>query len=344
MTRRVTLADVARRAGLSPTTVSLVLNQRPNSRIPEATARRVRRAADELNYVPHATARELRTGRTGAIGLISDEVTLTRYASAMIRGALDAAEEREHVVIMAECDSQWERMVRAMALLQARRIEGLLFGLMTARQVDLPPLSGGTPGLIINGTADGLRSVLPDEYAAGREAVAHLVSRGHRRIAFIGRSPAHLHPEVSVTIGRRLAGIDDGMAEAGLRFADEVSARFWEPEAGYEGGLAILRRTPDVTAILVANDRIALGVYQAAQTVGVAIPEALSVMSFDDEQLASYLRPPVTTMQLPYYEMGRIGMELVLDGQTSVPDAEGAVVRIPMPLVDRFSVRPPAAR
>jgi LacI family transcriptional regulator len=338
MTKRATLADVARRAGLSPSTVSMVLNERPGSRIPEETAQRVRSAARELDYVPNATARGLRTGRTGVIGFISDEVTLTRYASAMIRGALDAAEAHDYVLVMAECDHQRERIARAMAQLQARRIEGLLFGLMSARRVDLPPL-GATPGLIVNGTAPGLRPILPDEYEAGRTAVAHLVRNGHRRIALIGRSTEHLEPAVSVTIGRRMAGIDDGLARAGIALADEVGARFWEPEVGYEGTLAILERTPGITAILAANDRIALGVYQAAQAAGLTIPADLSVMSFDDEQLATYLRPQVTTMRLPYLDMGRIGMESLIGGDapTGANGADGEVL-VPMPLVERGSV------
>lgn len=337
MSKRVTLADVARRAGLSPTTVSMVLNDRPNARIPSETAERVRQAADELNYVPDATARELRTGRTQTIGFLSDEVTLTRYASAMIRGILDAGDARDQVVVMAEADQHWSRLERAIALLRSRRVDGLLFGLMRARLVELPGLDGSLPGLIINGRAEGLRSVLPDEYQAGRAAVAHLVAHGHRRIAFIGRSPSHLDPAVSVTIGRRLAGIDEGMAEAGLRFVDEAPGHDWEPDLGYAGASAILQRSPQVTAILAANDRIAFGVYQAAQAAGRSLPDELSVMSFDDEQLAGYLRPGVTTMQLPYLAMGRAGMELILDG-----DLTGPEVLVPMPLIERDSVRPAA--
>lgn len=339
--KRVTLVDVARRTGLSPATVSSVLNDRPNSRIAEHTAQRVRLIAAQLGYTPDPTARGLRTGKTGAIGFISDEVTVTRYASAMIRGLLDVGDARQHVVVMAECDNQWDRVERAIEVLRSRRVDGLVFGLMRARRIELPRLPRELPAIVVNGTASGLRAVLPDEHLAGRAAVEHLVDQGHRRIAFIGRSATHLDPAVSVTIGRRVAGIDEAMAAAGLAFEHEVGGRYWEPELGFDGAMEIFDRAPGVTALLAANDRVALGIYQAAQVRGLVIPGQLSVMSFDDEQLATYLRPQVTTMRLPYLELGSAAMSLMTDSLASGADLEGdeSELLVPMPLMERGSVR-----
>lgn len=345
MSKRVTLADVARKTELSVATVSFVLSNRPGSRISEATAQRVRQAAADLGYSPDPNARGLRTGKTDTIGFVSDEVTLTRYASAMIRGILDAGEEFSRAVIIAECDELRSGLERAIATLQTRRVDGLLIGLMRARHIELPPIPPELPTMVVNGTAAGYPSVLPDEYTAGKAAVEHLVRNGHRRIAFIGGPPMHLDHTMSATIGRRLDGIDAGMRDAGLTFAHEVHGTPWEPELGFTGAHEILAKA-DVTAMLVANDRIALGAYQAAQAGALSIPEHLSIMSFDDEQLASYLRPQVTTMRLPYLDMGRLAMSVLvesIDGQRGggAPAQPGELL-VPMPLIDRGSVAPPA--
>ncbi len=343
LAKRITLADIALRSGLSVSTVSMVLNDRPGSRIPESTALRVRDIAKELGYAPDRTARGLRTGRSEAFGFISDEVTVTRYASAMVRGLLDAAEDSNYSVLIAETDNQSRRVEAAIRLMRTRRIDGILVGLMRARQIDLPGDIGGLPALIVNGKVDGVVSVLPDEYRAGLDAVHYLVSRGHRRIAFVGRAPEHLDPRVSWTIGRRVAGIDDAMADAGLSFVHEVGGVEWEPELGDHAAAEIFDRR-DATAIITANDRIAFGVYRKARERGVEIPFEVSVLSFDDEQLASYMRPQITTMRLPYLEMGRIAAECLLERIGGGGKVAGRLVHeqdeilVPMPLIERDSV------
>ena len=195
------------------------------------------------------------------------------------------------------------------------------------------PVLPDLPVVIANATSSpGHPCVLPDEYRAGYEAAKYLLDRGHRRIGFIGRSEALLDPAISATIGSRYAGLDAAMAEAGLSFAHQVDGRYWEPDFGYAGAREILDQT-DVTAIVSANDRVALGAYQADQERGLRIPEDLSVISFDDEYLASYLRPKLTTMQIPYLEIGRTALQLLLDGDA--PDR----TLVPMPIQERASVR-----
>ena len=189
MPKRTTLADVARLAGVSPATVSFVLTDRPNSRISPATADRVRAAAAELGYTVDKTARGLRTGRSDAISFISDEVMLTRYASAIIRGILNVAHENEYAVLMAETDHEPRRTEEAVRVMRSRRVDGLALGMMRSRQIDLPAGIGSLPVVIVNGYAPEVPCILPDEYQAGLDAVNHLVTNGHRRIALIGRSP-----------------------------------------------------------------------------------------------------------------------------------------------------------
>jgi LacI family transcriptional regulator len=332
MAKRATLADVAQLAGLSTTTVSMVLNDRPNTRLSRDAADRVRSAAAKLNYRPNPAARGLRLGKTRTVGFISDEVTITRYASAMIRGLLEEAEKRDHTVLISESGRRADRIASALDLMLDRQADGIVFGLMGAKQIDVPVLAD-LPVVIANATSSpGHPCVLPDEYRAGYDAAKYLLDRGHRRIGFIGRSEALLDPALSATIGSRYAGLDAAMAEAGVSFAHQVDGRHWEPDFGYSGAREILDQA-EVTAIISANDRVALGVYQAAQERGLRIPEDLSVISFDDEYLASYLRPKLTTMQIPYLEIGRTALQLLLDG--NAPDR----TLVPMPLQERASVR-----
>ncbi|HEY3411342.1 MAG TPA: LacI family DNA-binding transcriptional regulator [Propionicimonas sp.] len=332
MAKRATLADVAQLAGLSTTTVSMVLNDRPNTRLSQDAADRVRSAAAKLNYRPNPAARGLRLGKTRTVGFISDEVTITRYASAMIRGLLEEAEARDHTVLISESGRRADRIARALDLMLDRQADGIVFGLMGAKQIDVPVLPD-LPVVIANATSSpGHPCVLPDEYRAGYEAAKYLLDRGHRRIGFIGRSEALLDPALSATIGSRYAGLDAAMAEAGVSFAHQVDGRYWEPDFGYSGAREILDQA-DVTAIVSANDRVAFGVYQAAQERGLRIPDDVSVISFDDEYLASYLRPKLTTMQIPYLEIGRTALQLLLDGDA--PDR----TLVPMPLQERASVR-----
>lgn len=333
MSKRPTLADVAQLSGLSITTVSMVLTNRPNTRLSEEASERVRAAAAKLHYRPNPAARGLRMGKTRTVGFISDEVTITRYASAMIRGLLEEAEVRDHTVLISESGRRQDRILQAMELMIDRQADGIVFGLMGAKRIELPELSTDVPIVTTNATTTaGHPCVLPDEYSAGHNAVRHLVERGHRRIAFIGRSESLLNLDISATVGARYAGMDDAMAEAGLTFAHQVAGSIWEPDLGYRGMLEIIDAA-SVTAVVTANDRVAFGVYQAAAERGLRIPADVSVISFDDEYLASYLRPQLTTMQIPYLEMGRLAMDLVLDGD---PPAQTLV---PVPLQERGSVR-----
>lgn len=336
--QRPTLADIARRTGLSVPTVSMVLNDRPGSRIAESTAQRVKEAAAELGYVADATARSLRTGRTATIGFISDEITVTRFAAAMLRGLLDTAEQRGHAVMIAEVDHHPERIARAVETMHSHRIDGVAVGLMAGREIELPPASGREPRILVNGVAAGCRSVLPDEHPAGRAAVDHLLARGHRRIGLVGRHPLRPPPHVSTGIAERLDGIDAAMGEAGLRFAAEHHGDVWEPELGHRGAHSVLDAAGDLTAILALNDRVAFGVYQALQERGLSVPHDVSVMSFDDEELATMVRPALTTMRLPYREMGVVGATMLLDAVAQGRPPEEGRTLLPLELVERDSV------
>ena len=331
--RRPTLADVAELSGLSKTAVSLVLNDRPGSRLSPEAADRIRAAAAQLGYKPNRAAQSLRLGKTRSVGFISDEVTLTRYASGMIKGVLDAARELDHTVLIAETEGDISGVGPAIEAMLDRRVDGLIVGLMGARLVDLPRPSQDVPLVIVNGRAPaGYPSILPDEHAAGYAVGAKVIGAGHRRVGIIGELPSIASDlRKSLTIGERFAGLDEAFADAAFEPV-RVQLNAWSPAIGHDAALEMLAAHPDLTALIAGNDNMAFGIYQALAALGRRVPDDVSVISFDDEELASYLRPGLTTARLPYEEMARMGVEMIL-GQRELTD-----VKVPMPLIERQSL------
>ncbi|WP_164232899.1 LacI family DNA-binding transcriptional regulator [Microbacterium hydrocarbonoxydans] len=332
--RRVTLADVAQAAGMSKSAVSMILNERPGTRLSEEAVKRVRAAAEELGYRPDPQAQSLRLGRTKSIGFISDQVTLTRYASAMISGVLDEAKAHDRTVLIAETRGDPAELARAVDAMLDRRVDGLLVGQMVARLIDVPQLPRDVPLVVVNGTTSRDHpSVLPEERTAGYTVAKHLVDAGHRRIGIVGDIPRLMNdPRGSATIPDRFAGMMAAFDEAGV-VPERVEVDEWNPSAGYSGAHRILDAHPDLTAILACNDNVAFGVYQALGERGIRVPDDISVISFDDEELAEYHRPGLTTARLPYEEMGRRGVRMLLG------ESEPAHELVPMPLIVRESVR-----
>ncbi|MBO0981789.1 LacI family DNA-binding transcriptional regulator [Microbacterium sp. SD291] len=333
-TRRVTLADVAQAAGMSKSAVSMILNERPGTRLSEDAVRRVRAAAEHLGYRPDPQAQSLRLGRTKSIGFISDEVTLTRYASGMIRGVLDEAKAHERTVLIAETRGDADELAGAVAAMLDRRVDGLLIGLMAARMIDVPAIPRDVPLIVVNGRSSlDHPSILPEEREAGNAVAGHLVAAGHRRIGIVGDVRRLMDDQrQSATIPERFAGMMAAFGDAGI-VPERVEVDNWDPVEGYSGAHRILDAHPDLTAILACNDNVAFGVYQALGERGIRIPDEISVISFDDEELAEYHRPGLTTARLPYEEMGRRGVRMLLG------ESEPAHERIPMPLIVRESVR-----
>jgi len=336
--KRVTLADVARLAGLSTSAASMILNGRPDTRLSQDAHDRVNAAAEALGYRPNVAARGLRTDKTLTIGFISDVVATTRFASGLIKGALEAAEAAGHVVLVLETGGDPAREAEAIAAVLDRQVDGIIFATMRARELFIPDLPAGTAVVMLNATNTRYPDcVLPDEFVGGQRAVELLVEGGHREgIALLGQND-EVERDVfrSATVARRVAGIRTAMADAGLRFVAEESIWLWEPDEGYQATRALLQRRDDVKALLCMNDRIAFGAYQALAEAGLAVPDDVSVVSFDNDELAAYLRPGLTTVGLPHEAMGSRAVEVLLSGTGS------GEVLVPMPVVTRASTGRP---
>lgn len=331
--KRVTLADVARLAGLSTTAASMILTGRPDTRLSADAHAKVHAAAASLGYRPNVAARALRTDKSRSIAFISDYVATTRFASGLIRGALAAAEEAKHVMLVLETGGEPSREIQAVEAALDRQVDGLIFAAMRAREVFVPDLPINVPTIMLNGTSARFPvSVLPDEYRGGRRAVELLRDAGITDgVALLGHnadSEAGLFR--SETIARRLAGIRYAMIANGMHFVAELSCWNWEPAHGYDLTRKLLK-TKRPRALLCLNDRLAFGAYQALGEAGITVPEDIALVSFDNDELASYLRPGLTTIGLPHEEMGRKAVELMLGGI-------GAAQLVEMPVIERGSL------
>jgi LacI family transcriptional regulator len=321
---RVTLAQVARQAGVSRAAASFVLSGRDEMRI-SATARdRVLAAAAELGYRPNLTARSLRTSVTHTIGLISDTIATEPFAGRIVRGASAAALHHGHLLFLAETGGDPGTEDRAAREMVDRQADGLLYAAMFTRPATLPPSMHGQPVVLVNCYADGVPCVIPDELIAGRTAASALMEAGHRDGVYLVGEPA---PDVFAW-RERTAGI----AATGLDLAGTVPCSWW-PEPAFAAVRDFLSSGTVPRALICLNDRIALGAYQALAEAGLRIPGDVSVVSFDDSELASWLRPALSSVALPHYELGFLAAELVA---TSALTPE--IHRVPMPLSPRASI------
>ncbi len=342
---RVTLADVAARAGVSRGAVSFVLNGRTDQRISAATSERVLAAARELGYRPNLTARVLRTGTSGTVALISDFISSTSTANAMVRGALQELRGQGRTLFTVDTLGEPDLEERLVHNLLDRQVDGFLYAAMFTRTVIVPQALRGVPLALLNccsGDDFAVPAVLPDEQGAGAAAAAALLAAGHREdIWFVGDLPpgmtggAHWHNWAPLALPERLAGLRAELARSSVELAGTVAIRTdWKPAFAFEAMQDLLARGVRPRALVCVNDATAFGAYQALADAGLRIPEDVSVIAFDDSELAQWLRPGLSSVALPQEELGREAARMLVDGSTQTR-------RIPMPLHRRASIGPP---
>ena len=345
--KRVILADVARRAGVSPTAASFVLTgRRAEMRISTEVASKVLRAAEDLGYRPNIVSRSLRTGTTHTLGFISDTVATTPFAGNLIKGALEAARDRDHLLLIAETEGDPKLEQELLEAMVDRQVDGIVLASMYTRRIAVPKLLKSRAAVLLNAVPARpahLISVIPDELAGGRTAAETLIRAGHRGgIYLVGAGPKPTQgpkPAGGLAAVERLEGIKWALRDAGLKAAGAVACVEWEPELGYAAVQTLIKQGAKLEALICFNDRLALGAYNALADAGLAVPSDVSVVSFDDDPIASWMQPQLTTIAIPHYELGRKSIELLLDGPTNAKSSAERVIRIPMPLRLRESVR-----
>ncbi|MGN6244905.1 MAG: LacI family DNA-binding transcriptional regulator [Motilibacteraceae bacterium] len=328
---------MARLAGVSPTTVSFVINDRPG--LPEATRQRVREAIDALGYRPNRAARGLRTRRTHTLGFLTDEIAVTPFAGRTVTGAHDVAWKQQTLLLIANTTRDQRVISTAVDELLDRQVDGIVFAAVSTRQVTLPATTRAVPTVLVNCFApgDALPCVLPDEEAGGSAAAQILLEAGHRHIAHLAGLKG------TWATRERLKGFRAVLARAGAPLDPDL-LRFgtFRTDSGYALMRELLQHENVPTAVFCGNDRMALGAYLALKEAGLRIPEDVSVVGYDDqEELAAEVHPGLTTIGLPFYEMGRWAVEHLLAG-----DVEGLPARtyLPCPPALRGSVAAPHRR
>jgi DNA-binding LacI/PurR family transcriptional regulator len=299
--RRVTSIDVAQRAGVSQTTVSLVFSGKAAGRISEKTAEAVRRAARELGYRPNTAARALRSGSAAAVGMVVSDVTHPFFGRTL-RGAQRAAWEAGHVVVLIDdfYGAAWGD--ESVETLRAGTIDGFLF--FAAE----PPASlrrpGAAPIVLVEGESGRLPHVRFDVDTGADLALQHLAELGHRRIASLRSAIA------GQTFDRRHARWAQFLREHGEDPDDQVivHSRF-NATSTIPAGHAVLAQRDRFTAILCDDDVLAAGVLAAAAELNIKIPDEVSVVGFDDVDLARLVVPPLTTVRFDAEALGAAAFE-----------------------------------
>ncbi|HZT15869.1 MAG TPA: LacI family DNA-binding transcriptional regulator [Gaiellaceae bacterium] len=344
--KRVTLADVARLAGVSKSAASFVLTgRREEMRISTEIESRVLAAARETGYRPNIVSRSLRTGTTHTIGFVSDIVATTPFAGNFIKGALEAARDSGYLLLIAETEGDTNLEQQLLEAMIDRQVDGIVFAAMYTRKLAVPRLLRSHRAALLNAVPirpTSLPSVIPDELEAGRTAATTLLAAGHRAgIYLIGPGPRKPTPTRSLAAVERLHGITETLRAAGVKAAGTIGCEDWQPEFGHAAVRKILERRVRPRALICFNDRLALGAYNALAEAGIEVPGDTSVISFDDDPIASWLQPRLTTIAIPHYELGRKSIELLLGHSIDGRDEPSPVVRVPMPLRRRDSVQSP---
>jgi LacI family transcriptional regulator len=332
---RASMADVARLAGFSRTTVSLVLNEVPHVTFPEETRKRIWAAVEQLGYRPNAMARGLRSTHSHTLGLITDNIATTPYAVDIIRGAQSAALAHKKMLLVFDTEGNDEVEQKGFDMLQGWGIEGLIYATNYHRAVEPPIDLHSLPAVLVDCFVPdrSLPSVVPDEAQGGHTATEVLLKAGHKRIAFVNGIP-----DWPASIGR-LEGYRRALAEYGVECDESlVLAGDWMQESCYEATHTLFSRPEPPTALFCANDWMAMGAYDALKERGLTIPEQVAVVGFDNrEVIAAHMRPPLTTVALPYFEMGYWAVEYLLGASTDGQSRQPVQHVVPCPLVLRSS-------
>ncbi len=326
MQQRITIDDIGRLAGVSRTTVSRVLNHKPD--VDPATRERVLRVITEQGFVPSNVASGLAGGRSRLIGMLIPAFTWPNIPD-LIRGIAEVINHTPFEMVLYSYndeDTSRDRTEVINRILATHLTAGVLAIFPGKASEQLTQLyHQGLPVVIID---DQQEQTVPwisvDNVTGAMLAVRHLVSLGHRRIAHIKG------PEEYLVSQQRYAGYCLGLEEASIPLdAALVLPGDFSPPSGRSGAMHLLALPPEQrpTAIFAAADQTAYGVMAAVEALGLSIPEDLALVGFDDDPLSAYLHPPLTTIHQPSYEMGQSGIELLLK---MLAAAEAARNGIPM--------------
>ncbi|TCN35550.1 DNA-binding LacI/PurR family transcriptional regulator [Kribbella orskensis] len=330
--RGPSMADVARLAGVSGQTVSRVANGRHN--VDADTRERVLAAMREVGYRPNSAARALRNGRFRSIGVIVFELSSFGNTRTLDAIAAAATTRGYAVNLLPVLDASQEAVSGAFSRLGEQAVDGVII-LIEAHTLDDAevPLPDGLPVVVVDSSAHYDYPIVDTDQAQGaRLATEHLLDLGHQTVWHLGGPPS------SFAAARRLRSWQQTLTDRG-RVVPPVLVGDWSAGSGYEAGRQ-LADNPDVSAVFVANDQMALGLLRALHERGRAVPEDVSVVGFDDQEEAAQFWPPLTTIRQSFAEVGRRSVDALIN-EIQAGEHHHQPVSVATELVVRSSTAPP---
>lgn len=333
----VTIKDVAKRANVAPSTVSRVIADSP--RISEKTKQKVRQAMKELGYHPNFIARSLASQATQVIGIVmpsAAELALQNpFFPEVIRGISKAAHEKKYALQMSTGEEDDEIYEEVIDMLQGRRVDGVI--LLYSRIDDklMKYLQKNKFPFVVIGKPhqkeEQITHVDNDNYRAAKEAAQHLIELGHERIAFVGGNKQYL-----VTVDR-LSGYEAALKEAGLPYREDyIMHEEFLQEGGQEAMKELLSLADPPTALVVADDLMALGVLKTLDEMNLRVPDDISIVSFNNTLLAEMSRPPLTSVDIHIFQLGYEATKSLIE-KIANPNEPVKRIIIPHRIVKRFS-------
>jgi len=332
----VTIYDVAREAGVSMATVSRVVNHNPN--VKPQTRKKVYEAIERLGYRPNAVARGLASKKTTTVGVVIPDIANTNFAE-VARGIEDIANMYHYNIILSNADKRKDKEIRVVNTLLEKQVDGLLFmgGVVTEEHVQA--FNTSNVPIVLCATTDekgAMPSVDIDHEGAAFDAVTKLIQEGHRSIAMISgtlQDPANGYA--------RFQGYKRALETAGLPYREDyVRVGNYRYESGIEATEYFLKLSERPTAIFAATDEMAIGAIHCLQDAGWKVPEEMSVIGVDNSRMASMVRPMLTTVAQPMYDIGAVSMRL-LTKLMKKEAVDNAKVTLPHELIVRRSVAAP---
>jgi len=309
--RNVNIKDVAAMAKVHPSTVSRVLNPETRSMVSAAVADRVSRIAAEMGYARSTLAYGLRTGRTHTIGVVIPDLTNPLFPP-IIRQIERTLADQGYIAILADSDNNQKNETTIVQSLMSRNVDGLI--LATAHRLDSVVstiVEDGVPLVLVNRTIDthSVTAVINDDEHGIELAVSHLVGLGHKSIAYLGG------PQDTSTGHDRFLAFKKLMRDGTFESHDDLilNCKAFTEVEGHKGFLSILETKRKFTAVIAANDLLALGCYDAMTELGLSCPEDISVTGFNDMPFMNRLSPPLTSLRIPHDEIGNQAARLLLE-------------------------------
>ncbi|AIZ61183.1 MULTISPECIES: catabolite control protein A [Bacillus] len=330
----VTIYDVAREANVSMATVSRVVNGNPN--VKPTTRKKVLEAIDRLGYRPNAVARGLASKKTTTVGVIIPDISSIFY-SELARGIEDIATMYKYNIILSNSDQNTDKELHLLNTMLGKQVDGIVFMGGNITDVHVEEFKRSPVPIVLAASVEEQAqtpSVNINYEQAIYDSVQLLVEKGHKRIAFV--SGPMSEPINSV---RKLAGYKRALEEAGIAFDDALVA---EGDYSYDSGIEalahLLEQSDKPTAVIAATDEMALGVIHGAQDRGVSIPEDLEVIGFDNTRLSLMVRPQLTTVVQPTYDIGAVAMRL-LTKLMNKEQVDDQIVELPHRIEERQSTK-----